>query len=511
MKERLYCKLYFISLLMVLAIIGTACSDNDNENNGEPYVNIDITDVKMNRLGLTADGDSATVFITSNVYWQSSMDDSAKEWLAASLSGGYGNTEVILRAKQNTSNTNRTGKMTLETLSGQKYTINVSQSGTNEVVYYVNENLDGTPTSMLSLNLYDAWNNQGISGLAFRGKGEGVFVDNSSSSVGYADASGENNIYFKDENSYVVLSPFATKGERAFKLSFGSMSTAASFNSGDLILQISKDNSFWVDIDYSRVTTNGWAKSETAFYYDDAYTTLYFRIIAKAASTFRIDDIIIEESTEGIGEKLDLAVYVDDGREPGFIYFQDDFSWITIGPDFINNTADATKEVRFDNLDGQAAQDPTQNERLQASEWTWPTNAFYIYMHKGYVKIGTAALMGVIITPAFKEIGTGSNPDAILGVQVSFDASMYLAVGGGKDQLKPMIVTVEEGTPGTINNGTSKSASFMMEDYNNKMKTYTFKVYGATSTTRLRFQNYANGQNRMFLDNVKVEKIARGS
>ena len=510
MKSRLYNKLYFIPLLALMAFTGVACSDNDDVQE-EANLTIDTQDVKMNRLGLTIDGDSATVFISSNVYWQGSMDDDAKAWLEMSYIGGSGDTEVTLRAKHNNTNTTRDAKITLHTLEGKQYTFNVSQTGNNEVVYFVNENFDKSPSEMLPVSIYDGWNNQGISGLVFKGKGEGVVVDSSNPSSGYPDASGGNNLYFQDANSNVLFGPFNTKKQTTFKLSFASMSTSVAFNANDLVLQVSKDNKFWTDLDYTRTTTSAWAKAEKLFYYDDTFGTLYFRLVAKTATTFRVDDLIIEENGPTTGEKVDLYGYIDDGRPDGFVYFEDDFSWITVGPDFINNTQDSKTEVRFDNIDEQAKQDSTQNARLVASGWTWGTDALIVYMHKGYVKLAKAAAKGTLVAPALKEIGTGTDRNATLNLKVSFDASMYQAKDGSKDPLKPIIVTIDEGTSGAINNGTDKKASFQIVSYNNDMKTFSFKIYEATSNTRIRFTNSEDNKCRIFLDNVKIEKIPRGS
>ncbi len=500
MKKELLYRLYFLPLIITFILGAASCSDDD-ETKAEPSVLIDNTDIALNRLGLAQDGNKATITIASNVYWKATLT-SDDNWLTASTLGGYGSTEITLSATPNAESSSRKASIVVEILNGEKYNVSVTQTGTSDVVYFVDENLDTEPSSMLAIDKYQGWANQGISGLAFRGKGEGAYIDNSEVSSGYTGASGVNNIYFKDEDSYVVLGSFATKGEKAFKLSFGSKSTESTFDKDDFILQVSKDNSWWVDMDYTRTATSGdWAKSEISFYYDDAHTLLYFRLQAKKAETYRVDDLVIEENPTGTGKHIDFSVYIDDGKPDGFVYFFDDFSWITMGPNFIYDVTDSATEIRFDS----SSKTPEQSEALLASGWTWATNAFYVYMHKGYVKLGTTAKMGTIISPPFSAIES----PAMLNVKVSFKTAMYQSKDGPKDDPKSMIVEMVEGTPGTINNGIDTSVSFLLDSYNSDLKEYSFIIYGATASTQIKFRNYADGKNRMFLDDVKVEKIAK--
>lgn len=506
MKKKIFNILYLIPIFMSFAVLGTSCSDDDDDNKTPPAsLQLSITDIELNRLGLDNLGYQGVVDIQSNVYWKATVQ-SGEEWLTPSTLGGYGDVEMTLTVIQNDGAASRTGSIKLEALDGTTAVINVVQKGTSDKIYYVkeifgSEQVDG----QVIVDGFADWTETGISSPGFRGKGEGTFVDKENPSSGYADASGGNNILFSDADSYVVLGPMTTKGERSFKVSFASMSAESVFDSDDFVFEVSKDMSNWVGIDYTRASTTGaWAKSDLSFYYDDPYIQIYFRFVAKKAGTFRLDDFVVEESTFGAGKKLDFSTYIDDGKPVGHIYFQDDFSWIAEGPDFINNPSDPTSEIRFDNS-GAATMSPEQQAALVASGWTWPTNANTIYMHKGYVKMGTASAGGAIISPALEDIES----PAILNVKVSFDAALYRTSGGTEDPLSSMVAEISEGS-GTINNGIDKSCEFPLDTYNDAMKTYTFVIYGATSETRIKFSNKeAKAKNRMFLDNVKVEKIAR--
>lgn len=506
MKKIILNKLYLVFVLLPLLTLGVAsCSDDDDNRSEESFIKISGDKFEINRLGLSQNGDTTLVLISSNKYWKASII-SEGDWLKTNILGGSGSSEMFLKPSINTTSDKRTATIKFELLDGTTKQIAVEQTGISNEVVFVKENLDITPSKMLEVNKYVDWNNTATGGNLFKGRGEGVYIDDTNSSTGYDGASGVNNIYFESINSHVTLGHFFTKKDNAFKLRFGAMSTEATFNKSDLILKVSKDNISWQDLPYERKSQEGkWSICEAVFNYDDVHAQLYFKLEAKKAKTFRIDDIVVVENLAREGEKIDFMVYIDDNKPNGFVYFEEDFSWITVGPDFINNVEDPLTEVRFDNKVEQDARDPLQNIALVESGWTWPLAANLIYMHKGYVKIGTSSGNGTLVSPALKTI----EDPAVLNVKVTFEAAMYESKDGTQDTPREMYVDIVDGTPGHINNGTSTRVEFLLDTYNNNMKQYSFIIYEATERTQIQFTNWKKGKNRMFLDNVKVVKIAK--
>ena len=73
-------------------------------------------------------------------------------------------------------------------------------------------------------------------------------------------------------------------------------------------------------------TATTWTEAVAKFYIPEP-DVMYLRIVAPEG--YWIDDLRVQEGNEGEGQEVVYSVGGDDGREFGYVYFQDDFSWVT--------------------------------------------------------------------------------------------------------------------------------------------------------------------------------------
>ena len=371
--------------------------------------------------------------------------------------------------------------------------------------------------------------------------GEGVYVDNANPSSGYTNASGQNNLFLgENENNpdskiSLYTSAIETKQNRAFTLSFATFSKEASFNKKDFKVYISKDNTYWSELNYERSANAGWEKSEIKFYFDDLHPYLSFRFTANEPNTFRVDDIKLGENEYGVGEHEDFIVVIDDENPIGFVYFEENFDWTKVETNpnrtdgilglsmpyaLPNMLTSNREEVRLD-------YDNTKNFQYYTglydakvnSGWTVPSTSPRVYVSYGCFKTGTTATGknkadGILLSSKFSKITKG----ALVNVKVTFKASIYKNDTGSTDKGSHITVTIPEGSPGTINDMITISKNFTLTQWPPEADEFSFIIYGATSDTRLQFRSPDRGEDetgvivnsdsrRAYYRYFKVEKI----
>lgn len=508
MKINMLLKLYFLAAVL-LSVTVVSCSDDDKESITK--ITPEVTHIELNKLGLTAVGDTALLNIESNKYWTARIE-SEGDWLTSNIYGGSGDVELKLTALRNEGNASRTAAIKFEALDGTIETVSVVQAGADQQLYYFSENCDGDlVTSKLPVNSYSAWSTGGVSGAGLRLLGEGVYVDNANPSSGYTGASGGNNLFLgqieDDLSARVSLytSAIGTKSNKAFTLSFATSSDASTFDTSKFKVYISKDNTYWSELSYNRSSSSAWEKSEIKFYFDDPHQYLYFRFTALEPNTFRVDDITLSENEYGVGDFEDFVVVIDDENPAGFVYFEENFAWTKVEslptnpntglskPYIIPMVTTTKEEIRLDYDNTKAFQYyPGLYEAKENSGWTVSSSANRVYVSWECFKSGTtaAASDGILISPKFSKITKG----ALVNLKVTFRASIYKNDTGSTDPTSHITVSVPEGSPGTIDNTIATSKIFVLTQWPPDSDEFTFTIYGATNDTRLYFRSPNKGE-----------------
>lgn len=503
----LYKKLiYLISLLSVCWMV--SCSEKEEQVPSE--VKLNRTEVEINKLGFSSNGDEPGIEVASNVYWEISKGENA-EWLKVSPMGGTGITKVTIAALKNEGES-RSAELTLETLDGVRTTIRINQSGGDEVVNFFSCDFGGEPgVEMVPVMAYEAWDATGVGVLAANFSGVHAFVDNQSPSNSYESASGGNNILFNSENSVFHFGPLSTKSNTSFALSFGILGEKEG-----LVLEASNDDENWIEIPYEQLESSGWSMAEAKFHLLNQTSYMYFRLSGSSANIYRIDDIKILEGRGNEGTLIDFDAMVDDDKPAGFVYFEDRFDWITEdfgGGDYVGGSASGIYPAtgpRWDKLPADCK--PIWN----ASGWS-VSSGYVTYMALGYVQLGSTSAGGDMITPRLSSYipsytniprRSGIGIGKAVNVLVSFDISVYMGQTGNQDADD---IVMEVLDAGTLSNKIDKEMKIEVESWNN-WKRITIPVMGATSDTRIRIKYGVaspGARNRFFFDHLKVEKASK--
>lgn len=121
---------YFVLFFIVFCML--SCSEKEEQVVSE--ISLSQPEIEINKLGFGKNGDEAGVEVTSNVYWEITKDENV-DWIEVSPMGGTGTTKVVITALKNEGEP-RSAELTLETLDGTKKTIQVNQSGGDEVIRF---------------------------------------------------------------------------------------------------------------------------------------------------------------------------------------------------------------------------------------------------------------------------------------------------------------------------------------------------------------------------------------
>lgn len=222
----------------------------------------------------------------------------------------------------------------------------------------------------------------------------------------------------------------------------------------------------------------------------------------------------------------------EDENPIGFVFLEEDFEWTKVETTSANtklglsmpyadpmNTVNR-EEIRMDYDNTKAFQYyPGLYDAKQASGWTVPSSAPRVYVAYGCLKTGTTATGkgkadGILISPKFDKITEGAKVD----LKVTFQASIYKNASPSTDPGAFIIVSIPDGTPGTIDDETSKSKAFTLSKWPPETDEFTFTINKATSDTQIRFRSPDKGEDlsgeitgtanqRAYYKYFKVEKI----
>jgi len=192
----------------------------------------------------------------------------------------------------------------------------------------------------------------------------------------------------------------------------------------------------------------------------------------------------------------------------GFVFFEDDFEWTKVESTSANSklglampyaipmaTVDR-EEIRMDYDNTKAFQYyPGLYDAKQNSGWTVASSAVRVYVAYGCLKTGTTATGknkadGILISPKFSGITEGAK----VNLKVTFQASIYMNASPSVDPNSFITVSIPAGTPGTIDDETSKSKSFTLSKYPPETDEFTFIVHDATSDTQIYFRSPDKGE-----------------
>ncbi|WP_295939554.1 BACON domain-containing protein [uncultured Alistipes sp.] len=499
-------------LLPVVLLAFASCSSSGVD---DADISLDKTTVSANKRGLTYEGGDVTFEVTSNVYWIINMDEEAEQWLSLSPRAASGNQIVKVTAQPN-AGAARSAVLHFDSLDGVTAEIEVRQGSYDELIFYVRTGMGTTPVSEeVALSDFSQWQADGIgaSGVSF--SGVNAFVSAADVSSGYDAASGGNNVHLAmPETPGGPVSTFAvnnveTKDDRYFRLKFGVRALSGTLTPTDLQVLIGNGGDEYVDLEYEVLEGAGdWKEVLSRFQIGEDNPILDFRI-ATATGEYLIDDFRLYEGNTGEGEEVVFKVGADDGKEAGYVYFEDDFNWVTDvygGTDYIGGWPSAPSAETYWNGITAATVGEEAYNTLVNSGWTTDDNKLKerVYMRIGYIKMGrgsnAAGCGGGLVTPAL-----GIKKNCTSKLKVSFDCCIFVANNGTWD---PSTMQVRIIGPGTINDGSATVREFLMQTVTPvQWETKELLVLGATNATQIVFESVAETTaNRWFFDNVRVVK-----
>ncbi len=313
------------SLLLIAvasAVLLNSCQ-KDPKTEAQPTLSVPTADLLVSKLGLDYKGSIPSFDIESNTYWTIKMEavpsweEGGPEWILLSKRGGNGNSTISLSVVPNYTEDTRTATITITTQFGLTKTIHLLQMDTDETVAFYTDDF-GSSANNAPVDSFTGWNYSGIGvdsskgGLPFSYEGTAV-VDKSDPSTGYDGASGGNNILLSGADAGIVMKHIRPLGMVKMDVSFGSASSGASFDSSELILEISSDGENWYDIPYVRGTGAEWEYSTFSLTLAEAYAYIFLRF-RTTDGEYRIDDVAVTYG-EG-GDVYELVVILPPEPEP---------------------------------------------------------------------------------------------------------------------------------------------------------------------------------------------------
>jgi hypothetical protein len=307
----------------------TGCTDDEDDET------IPTLEISESTMTFEAAGGSSTFTVTSNRDWTITSE----EWLSASPSSGTASDNpvtVTVTALANTS-TDRTGSVKVATSFDYK-TLTVTQageSGSSETNVIYKNDFDkeeatktyGSGESWPYLDEFEGWKNEegtGITSVSYTYSGMSVRA-NSASNGSYSnyEGSGVNNLFF-GKNAYFKVKEITLSSAVDYTLSFGTEKYVYgqddnTFNPEEFHVYISNDTTKWVELTYTfpgDYQNGKWDLASTTFTVPSGTSTLSIYICSDLASTHRLDDLTLVESSEA-GTAIDFSTgtEIDNGSE----------------------------------------------------------------------------------------------------------------------------------------------------------------------------------------------------
>lgn len=473
-----------------------------------PDVSSEKTTIKVNKRGLDYNGGEVTIDVKSNTYWIINYDEENVDWIKITPRASYGDTEVTVEVEPNTRG-ERAVTLYFDTVEGVKLEVAIYQSAYGEIISYYNENF-GDEAAAPAAD-YKGWSRNGFGSDMVRYSGSAQ-ITASAPSAGYEGASGGNAALFADNGDTFTLGPIDTKNDTYFQMSFGVSNTLGAFDKEGLKVEASMDGDEWYPFTYEAgAIASGWGKA-SAIFHIIGVDRMYLRFTGNAG--YAIDDLLlIEGSEEDKGYELEFSLDGDDNYKAGYVYFSDEFDWITYefgGTDFVGNPQLNTAEIRFDNVYTLSQE---LVDKFEQAGWIQIDSSRPVYLRLGYIKLGKSKTAGMVQSPAFTAIREGRT----VHTDLTFKATGYEASGGARD-LNDIKIEVVGG--GTINSATQTELEIPLETFNKWTEDpISVRIYNATTDTRVIFKSAYSTEyltavgksNRFFIDEVALTKISKST
>lgn len=206
-----------------------------------------------------------------------------------------------------------------------------------------------------------------------------------------------------------------------------------------------------------------------------------------------------------------------DTHEPGFVFFQDDFNWIaSIWPAKLKDSKygwtsvklDGTNYNEFSLKNGYADVDKVFDDK----GYTYYADNSTYCRFEGCLKLGRAAKVGYLCTPALSQIDDAS----IATLAVTFDAALYVATNGNPsaNQYIKLAIVGEgvfrsAGTDGYQIGEDSKIITVpVLKEPVWKWVRKQVIVAEADKSTAIQFGVVEDLDARSLIDNIKIERVA---
>lgn len=451
-----------IAALLLLAIFfWTSCTKANDTVTHKISVSEDI--VELCRLGLSPDGEPVRLNVSSNVYWKIESD---ADWISVDPIAGFGeDVEVNLVGTVN-QGAERNAILKFSALDGTCQLLKVSQKGSDEILDYLSLHFNGIspvcsgvgiPTLTISGNDYDI----------------------------------SNNLLCINQGGSVIMGPVKCQKGKTFKVE----------------INVSSGN---IETYVSNTPKPRFLLKEDTFEFDEP---IDFYLVIKSLSNASIESVRLSESSAGA-----QFIALSDGKPEGYIYFEDDFSWL---------------DSRFTSIDGiysgDVAGEPlwsnfSSKEGFNPKGWELSPNTLKRrnYLHLGYLKWGrgsnTAGCGGGLVTPVL-DIAEGRTTN----LEVSFQACAFYT-GTSFDAASSIIVKVSgegrfrdtglDNTTINFDKSAQKKAIWDSEDPDfrrqNVFDTYTLYIDGASSGTQVTFEtSVETTKGRCFFGPVTIKKTGQ--
>lgn len=325
-------KKYSIWLLGLAALVAGACS---TDRTGDETLALSASSVSANKRGMTYEGGDVTFDVLSNVYWVINLDEDA-DWLTVAPRAAYGNQTVKVTAAVNPGG-RRSTTLRFDSLDGVTAQIEVTQGSSDELIYYIRTGAGASAVAEpVAVGGYTAWEPEGVGASAVGFSGINAFVSADTPSSGYDEASGGNNIVLEapGEDAESVVPSFsvrdvATRDDSYFRLKMGVLAPGGELTPDRFRVLVGNGGDELIALQYEVIDGAGdWKEVLARFWVGEDNPTFDFKVEAPAGG-YRIDDFRLYEGNFGEGQEVAFQVGGDDGKPEGYVYFEDDFSWVT--------------------------------------------------------------------------------------------------------------------------------------------------------------------------------------
>lgn len=495
------------ALLLVSGLGFAGCDDADPE----AFLSVTRQEIEVEYTGLTTEGEMVNFDLGANRSWRASY---VEEWIHLTHSeGDRGRVRIFLTIDENNTGEDRTGFVIFEGDGGTRRTIAVTQKLKVDV-------LSVSPVKITVVK----------SGLLETGEKASVYIStNCDWEISVADDSkwitpAKTSGAPADEGIDLNIAQNTTDGVRTgtFTVTAGSKQAAVTVT----------QNLEGLKVSVSSFTVNKFG------FADEEHTPLAFTVTAAEAWTAQSDgwltlspvsgdtgetevSLTVGENTTGaprngeirivtslngletvvkVTQSAKNSLFDDDGKEIGYVYYNEPFDWaIPFGMDD-QVGLDGTKWTRLS---------VQKNDEVKAA-WAkcgltdLNPDANCLFIASDYIHMGGKNIQTGVILPAVA-IKAGQSTDVELSIETCANV-------GGSGTPDGITVTVEIiAGPGTVNGDTEKLSDPMTPAPTWGWTPMSVKLYGITADSRIVIRSTQQGQSgyfRWFLDDIRMAKTA---